>query len=120
MRSAAATVDEYIAEAPLDRLDALSLLRRLCQEELPGFDEAMRHGMPSYLRDDAIEVAFASQQASINLYILRQAALAANAERLTGLSVGKGAIRFRRPDQIDPMTVRELLRATVADAGPIC
>jgi hypothetical protein len=34
-RSAAATVDEYIAEAPLDRLDALSLLRRLCQRNCP-------------------------------------------------------------------------------------
>jgi uncharacterized protein YdhG (YjbR/CyaY superfamily) len=120
MRSAAATVAEYIAEAPPNRLDALNLLRRLCREELPGFDEEMRHGMPSYVRDDAIEVAFASQKASITLYILRQAALAANADRLTGLSVGKGAIRFRRPDQIDPIAVRELLRATVADGGPIC
>ena len=27
---------------------------------------------------------------------------------------------IRRPDQIDPLTVRELLRATVADSGPIC
>ena len=120
MRSAAATVEGYIAEAPPSRHDALKLLRRLCREELRGFSEEMRHGMPSYVRDDAIEVAFASQKASITLYILRQAALAANADRLTGLSVGKGAIRFRRPDQIDPITVCELLRATVADGGPIC
>ena len=76
--------------------------------------------MPSYLRDDAIEVAFASQKQSISLYILRQAALDAAAGRLTGLSVGKGAIRFRRAEQIDPETVRALLQATVNDDGPIC
>ena len=120
MRSTAGTIDEYIAEASLERRHALILLRRLCREELPGFTEAMRHGMPSYVRDDAIEVAFAAQKAYISLYILRQAALNANAQRLGGLSVGKGCIRFRRPEQIDPATVRALLRATVSDSGPIC
>jgi uncharacterized protein YdhG (YjbR/CyaY superfamily) len=120
VRSEAATVGEYIAEAPLGRRRALNLLLELCREELSGFDEAMRHGMPSYLRDGAVEVAFASQKAYISLYIFRQAALEANAERLAGLSVGKGCIRFRRPEQIDPITVRALLSATATDPGPIC
>jgi len=60
----------------------------------------MRYGMPSYLRHDVVEVSFASQKRYISLYILRQAALQANATRLGGLSVGKGCIRFRRPTQI--------------------
>lgn len=120
MRSEAATVDEYVAEAPPDRRGALELLRRLCREELPGFDESMRHGMPSYLRDDTVEVAFASQKGHISLYVLRRAALDVNAERLAGLSVGKGAVRFRSPEQIDPITVRALLVATAAGSGPVC
>jgi uncharacterized protein YdhG (YjbR/CyaY superfamily) len=119
VRSEAATVEEYIAQAPPARRDALDLLRGLCREELPGFEEAMRYGMPSYLRGDAVEVAFASQKAYISLYILRRAALEAGAEGLAGLSVGKGCIRFRRPEQIDPPTVRAMLRATVADPGEI-
>jgi uncharacterized protein YdhG (YjbR/CyaY superfamily) len=114
------SIDEYIGEASLERRDALTLLRRLCREELSGFEEAMRYGMPSYLRDDTVEVAFASQKAHISLYILRQAALDANAQRLRGLSVGKGCIRFRSPEQIDPTTVRALLRATASDSGQIC
>jgi uncharacterized protein YdhG (YjbR/CyaY superfamily) len=120
VRSNAETVAEYIAAAPSARHEALTLLRRLCREELTGFEEAMRYGMPSYLRDDAVEVAFASQKAYISLYILRHAALAANADRLAGLSVGKGCIRFRSPAQIDPTTVRALLSATVTDSGVIC
>jgi len=55
-----------------------------------------------------------------SLYVLRQTAVQANIDRLSGLSVGKGAIRFVRPEQVDPATVRELLRATVTDSGPIC
>jgi uncharacterized protein YdhG (YjbR/CyaY superfamily) len=120
MRSEAATVDAYIAEAPPARRDALAMVRRLCREELPGFDEAMRHGMPSYLRDGVVEVAFASQKAHLTLYILRRAALGAHAGRLAGLSIGKGCIRFRRPDQIDPAVVRDLLDATAAGSGPVC
>jgi uncharacterized protein YdhG (YjbR/CyaY superfamily) len=120
VRSDAATADEYIAQAPPERRRSLELLLGLCREELAGFDEAMRHGMPSYSRDGAIEVAFAGQKSYISLYILRQAAVEANAERLAGLSVGKGCIRFRRHDQLDPVTVRALLRATATDSGPIC
>jgi uncharacterized protein YdhG (YjbR/CyaY superfamily) len=120
MHSGAATVDLYIAEAPPERRDALNLLRKLCLEELRGFDEAMTHGMPSYSREDAVEIAFASQKNYISLYVLRQSALETGADRLAGLSVGKGCIRFRRPELIDSATVRVLLSATVADAGPIC
>jgi uncharacterized protein YdhG (YjbR/CyaY superfamily) len=120
VRSGASTVDEYIAEASEERREALNLLRRLCCEELSGFDEAMNHGMPAYLRGDVVEVGFASQRRYISLYVLREAALQANARRLDGLSVGKGCIRFRGLDQIDPGTVRAVLRATVIDTGPIC
>ncbi len=118
--SAAVTVEEYIANAPSDQRGALELLRQLCREELAGFDEAIRYGMPSYLRDDAVEVAFANQKAYVSFYVLRQAALLAYSDRLTGLSVGKGCIRYRRSDQIDEAVVRSILGATMRDTGAIC
>lgn len=120
MRSDASTVDDYIDEAPADRRKALELLRELCIAELPGFEEAMRYGIPSYLRLGEVEIGFANHKAYISLYVLRRDALEANAARLEGLSVGKGSIRFRRPDQIDPQTVRALLSSTAAGTGPIC
>jgi len=42
------------------------LLRDLCREELRGFEEAMRNGMPGYLRDGVVEIGFASQKATIS------------------------------------------------------
>jgi uncharacterized protein YdhG (YjbR/CyaY superfamily) len=120
MSGDASTVDDYIAEAPADRRKALELLRELCTGELLGFDEAIRYGMPSYLRLGEVEVGFASNKAYISLYVLRRDVLEANAACLEGLSVGKGCIRFRRPDQIDPQTVRALLRATAVSTGTIC
>jgi uncharacterized protein YdhG (YjbR/CyaY superfamily) len=120
VRSEAASVEQYISEAPADRRAALELLRRLCLERLAGFEEAMRYGMPAYLRGGVVEVGFASQKQYISLYVTRERAVEANAARLAGLSVGKGCIRFRRPGQIDPAVVRALLDATATDAGPVC
>jgi uncharacterized protein YdhG (YjbR/CyaY superfamily) len=120
MSSDTSSVDSYIAAAPAARRAPLEVLRQLCVERLPGFEEAMRYGMPSYLRDEEVEVAFASHKSYISFYVLRQDALEASADRLRGLSVGKGCIRFRRSDQIDPQTIRRLLDSTASSTGPIC
>jgi uncharacterized protein YdhG (YjbR/CyaY superfamily) len=120
VQSDAATVDAYIAEAPEERRAALELLRDLCREELTGFEEVMCYGMPGYRRNGESEIGFASQKRYLSLYVLRTAALASERERLRGLSVGKGCIRFTSADQVEPEVVRALLRATVADDGPVC
>jgi uncharacterized protein YdhG (YjbR/CyaY superfamily) len=120
VRGNASTVEAYIEEAPNERRDGLRLLRRLCQQALRGFDETLRYGMPAYLREGVVEVGFASQKAYISLYVLRQQALEAHLDRLAGVSVGKGCIRFRRPEQIDREIIRALLIDAANDSGPIC
>ena len=118
-RVAAGSVEEYISAAAPGRREALTLLRRLCRDGLPGYAEDIRYGMPSYLRGGEVEIAFASQARYISLYVLRTAAMEANAEELAHRSVGKGCVRFK-PDDIDQALVRGLLDATVVDTGPIC
>src|SRR5262245_38715741 len=100
-RSEAADVDGYLAEAPEGRREALARLRELCRTELTGFTEVMAYGMPAYERDDTAEVAFASQKQYISVYLLRSDLHAAFAERLAGQDMGKGCLRFRRPELID-------------------
>jgi uncharacterized protein YdhG (YjbR/CyaY superfamily) len=116
---AAGTVEAYIAGASPERREALELLRRLCREGLPGFAEDIRFRMPSYLRDGEVEVAFASHARYLSLYVLRTAAMKANAAALADRPVGKGCVRFK-PDDIDETLVRSLLSATLTDTGPIC
>ena len=120
MSSAASSVEAYIAAVEPERREALELLRRLCRDELSGYAESILYGMPSYARDGVVEVAFASQKRYLSLYVMRQAALQAHSDRLAGLSVGKGCVRFGRGDAIDPDLVRALLQATVADTGEVC
>ena len=50
MRSEAKTPDEYLAEVPNDRKEAMSRLRATIKENLPpGFKEVMSYGMLGYV-----------------------------------------------------------------------
>ncbi|EFE69270.1 iron chaperone [Streptomyces viridosporus] len=120
VQSSAADVDAYLAEVPEERKDVLVRLRQLCRAELKGFDEVMAYGMPAYERDGVAEIAFASQKQYISFYLMRGDVRDAFEERLAGQDMGKGCLRFRKPDSVDFELVRGLLRATVAAPGEVC
>ncbi|MFJ7077091.1 iron chaperone [Streptomyces sp. NPDC098781] len=120
VHSTADDVDAYLAEVPAERRQALSRLRELCRAELQGFDEVMAYGMPTYQRGGAAEIAFASQRQYISIYLMRGDVRDAFQERLDEHDMGKGCLRFRKPEKIDFELVRDLLRATAAGPGPVC
>jgi uncharacterized protein YdhG (YjbR/CyaY superfamily) len=120
VQSKAADVDGYLAEVSDERREALTRLRDLCRAELPGYTEKMAYGMPAYEREGEGAVAFASQKQYISFYILRTDVRKAFEERLAGHDVGKGCLRFRKPEKIDFDLVRDLLRATAQKPGTIC
>ncbi|MFD3843977.1 iron chaperone [Streptomyces sp. NPDC058642] len=120
VQSRAEDVDSYLAEVPEERKMALHRLRELCRAELQGFTEVMAYGMPAYMRDGIGEIAFASQKQYISFYLLRSDVREAFAERLAGYDMGKGCLRFRRPETMDFVLLRDLLRATAARPGKTC
>jgi uncharacterized protein YdhG (YjbR/CyaY superfamily) len=120
MKSTASTVAGYIDEQPDEWKPTLRKLRATCRRELRGFTEELRYGMPSYTRDGVVEVSFAAQARHLSLYVLQQPVFDAHRADLAGLSLGKGCIRYRRPDQVDWAVVASLLGATLASEGDIC
>ncbi|GAB2646996.1 DUF1801 domain-containing protein [Prescottella soli] len=120
VHSAANDVDDYLAEVPDERRAALAELRHLCVQELTGFTEVMAYGMPTYERDGVAEIAFASQKQYISFYLMRSDVREAFTEQLAGHNMGKGCLRFRRPQAIDFGLLRDLLRATAARPGTVC
>jgi uncharacterized protein YdhG (YjbR/CyaY superfamily) len=115
-------VTTYIKEVPAERQEALLKLRALCQELLTGFEETMDYGGPSYKRNGEVEVGFMSQKHYIGLYILRTDVMNAYRDLLKGkrINIGKGAIRYSKPERIDFRVVESMLRGTVESTGPIC
>ncbi|MFI9114210.1 iron chaperone [Streptomyces venezuelae] len=120
VRSSAEDVDGYLAEVAEDRREALTRLRRLCRAELTGFDEVMAYGMPAYERNGTAEIAFASQKQYISFYLMRSDVREAFEERLAAQDMGRGCLRFRKPERVDFDLVRDLLKATAAAPGTVC
>jgi len=111
-------VAAYIAAAHADWRPVLETIRSPCGPTLTGPTETVRYGMPSYVRDGAVEVAFADQKQYVSLYILREDVLDAHRAALVGLSVGKGCVRYRRPDQLSASVLQDMLAMTVVSSDP--
>ena len=116
MRSTAASVVDYIEEQPPVWQPTLRKLRAACRRQLRGYAERMVCGMPSYERLGLVVVSFGKQARYLLLYILKQPVFDAHVGELAGLSLGKGCIRYRRPEQVD-WDVVSALRANLLGLG---
>lgn len=120
MQSKATTVDDYLKEVPPERLKALKQIRELCLKELKGYVESMRYGGPCYEKNNIVEVGFASQKHFIGLYILKTGVMEKYRGELKGISVGKGCIRYTKPEKIDFTIIQKLLAGTFKSKNTIC
>jgi uncharacterized protein YdhG (YjbR/CyaY superfamily) len=127
MRSEATTVEQYLAELPADRREAISAVRDVIVENLPeGYRETMNWGMIAY--EVPLEVypdtyngqplmyaALASQKNHMAVYLTGIYMGDADREefeeayRATGkrFDVGKSCVRFRRLDQLPVQLIGE-------------
>jgi uncharacterized protein YdhG (YjbR/CyaY superfamily) len=109
-----------IDEQPPEWQPTLKKLRDACRRELRGYLETIAYGMPSYNRDGRTEVSFAKQAHYLSLYILKKSVLDAHRAELAGLSLGKGCIRYPRPDSIDWDVVARLMADVFASNDVVC
>lgn len=120
MISKAADVQTYIAELPAERQAGIENLRSLCRQHLVGYEECMEYGMPAYERHGVVEVSYASQKQYIALYVLKKDVLDEFRSALPGSKIGKGCIRFPKPDKIDFDVVKQLLSRTADSKSAPC
>jgi uncharacterized protein YdhG (YjbR/CyaY superfamily) len=133
MQSTAKTPDQYIAELPEERKEAIIALRKLLQSNLPeGYKEEMSYGMIGYVVPHSIYpkgyhstpklplpfVNLASQKNYIALYHMGITADKALLKWFTEeypkhskarLDMGKGCIRFKKMEHIPYKLIGELV-----------
>jgi uncharacterized protein YdhG (YjbR/CyaY superfamily) len=135
-RSAATTVDEYLAELPDERRKVVSTVREAVLRHLPeGYRESMAYGMIGYCipleryphtynGQPLSFAAIAAQKNHYALYLtcayqdpvlereLREAFAAAGKK----LDMGRSCIRFRTPDDLALDAIGRIIAATPPDA----
>jgi len=134
MTSKAATPEQYIKELPPDRKEPIAQLRNIVLKNLPkGFKEQMSYGMIGYVVphelypggyhcDPKLPLPFvniASQKNFIALYhmgiyampeILKWFTAEYTKQGLAKLDMGKGCIRFKKPEHIPYKLIGELIK----------
>jgi uncharacterized protein YdhG (YjbR/CyaY superfamily) len=120
MQSTATNVVDYLAEVPTSRRETLTRLRDLCIKTLPGYEEVMEYGMPCYKKNGVVEVSFASQKNYLALYVLKKEVVDAFRAELSGAKIGKGCIRYAKPESLDFQVIKRLLEATRASKEAAC
>ena len=134
MQSKAKTVDQYLAELPPDRRDAINAVRRIILKNLPdGFEEVMQYGMIAYVvpfklfpagyhcdpRQPLPFAGLASQKNHMAVYLMcvyGEGELATRFRKAwakTGkkLDMGKACVRFRKLEDIPLEVVADIAGA---------
>lgn len=133
--SAAATVEEYLAELPDERAELVQEVRELVLANLPdGVEEAMNWGMiayqiplerypDTYNGQPLLYAALAAQKHHYALHLHSVYSSPEVADRLqrayddagVKLDVGKSCVRFTRLDQLVPDAVADAIGAVTVD-----
>ena len=132
VRSAAATVEEYLQELPPDRREDIQAVRELVLDNLPpGYVETMNWGMityeipldrypKTYNSQPLMYAALASQKRHMALYLMcvysHQESRAWFEERYKAsgkrLDMGKSCVRFRRLEDLPLDLIAETIAGT--------
>ena len=133
MRSTSTTPEEYLAELPDDRREAIERVRDVILQHLPeGYEEAVGHGMltysvplvrhpDTYNGEPLVYAALASQKRNMALYLMGAYADGGEAfraaYRATGkrLDMGKSCVRFRTLDDLPLELVGETIASLPVD-----
>ncbi len=134
MTSKATSPEQYIKELPADRKEAMVKLRETILKNIPkGFKEVISYGMPGYVVPHEIYpagyhcdakqplpfICIASQKNFIALHhlgiygspvLLEWFVAEYPKHSVAKLDMGKGCIRFKKPEQIPYKLVAELVK----------
>ncbi len=111
-------VDEYLKSLPAERREILTVLRDLVHEVVPETRETMGYRMPTFELDGQTFLAMASQKRYLAIYA-GIPVLDRYRDTFSHLDLGKSCLRFRRLQDLDLATLRELV-ATAASTEGFC
>lgn len=107
------TVDDYLANCPVERQEVLTTIRKIIQEVLPEAEETIKYGMPTYHQKENL-VHFSNAKHHIGFYPT-PSAIVAFAEQLSPYKTSKGAVQFPVSQAIPYELIKEMTAWRLAE-----
>ncbi|WP_243291546.1 DUF1801 domain-containing protein [Bacillus sp. FJAT-47783] len=100
MHIPANNVDEYLAQLPKERMDALQKLRNMIHEHVPNVEETIKYKMPTFELNGKPIFSIASQKQYVSFYVMDISLLDPFRHELKTFNLGKSCIRFKKESEI--------------------
>jgi uncharacterized protein YdhG (YjbR/CyaY superfamily) len=113
-RTAARTVDEYLAKVPQPARATLEQLRKVIKAAVPEAEEVISYQVPTFRHRRPV-VAFAAFEDHCSLFVMSPAVMEAFAEDLESYGTSRGTIRFPVDRPLPAALVKRLVKARIAE-----
>ena len=111
------SVDQYIAAQPEDVRALLQRVRGAIGSALPGADEVISYGIPTYKVDGRYVIYFAGWKQHYSIYPVTKRVAAALKKDLAPYDVSKGTIRFPLSRKVPVRLIRRITKLLAAEAA---
>lgn len=115
-RSAATTIDEYIAEFPPETRDVLEQMRALIRNLAPDATETISYAIPTFDLGGKHLVHFAGYEKHVGLYPA-PSGMEAFKEDLKPYKTGKGSVQFPLGQPLPVELIRRIVEFRLAEVG---
>ena len=108
-------IDAYLAKQPAAQRDALQQLRTQISGLLPGAEESISYGIPTFKLGGRAVVWYAGWKSHCTIYPLTDSFLADHEDELAGFERTKGSLHFTPDAPLPEPIVEGLVLARLAD-----
>lgn len=113
----AASVSEYISNAPPQARKALLQLRRAIRAAAPGITERISYRIPRFDLEGRYLLYIAAFKAHVSVYPVTAGMVAKYAKAIAPFRAGKGTLRFGLDDPIPTGFITKLAKVRVQERG---
>jgi uncharacterized protein YdhG (YjbR/CyaY superfamily) len=115
MKTAPATVDDYLFSLPDEQKKALQKLRTMLKSVAPKAEETISSGIPALRYEGKYLVSFGAAKQHVALYVMRGHALHLLKDDLTAYDTSNTVVRFSPKDSLPTTLVKKIVNIRIKE-----
>lgn len=112
-------IDDYLATVSEEKRSALRSLRKTIRSIIPDAEECISYGIPAFRRSGVVVAGFSATRKGCSYFPFSGSTLKTLARHLGGYEQTKSSLHFSPKKRLPVTLVRRLIKARIAEAGPV-